>query len=121
MSGILWSHHSAGDKRSLAALRLPTAAVVIAATHWKTVRATEKDAKRRRNTPQQAGERRAASLVSAYLPAWRNSVLLGCCTCRLGVRDMGVKFHPRVELELVERVKRRRTERRDAAQQVNSI
>lgn len=31
---------------------------------------------------------------------------------------MGVKFHPRVELELVERIKRRRTERRDAAQQV---
>lgn len=37
---------------------------------------------------------------------------------RLGVRDMGVKFHPSVELELIERVKRRRAEHRTAAEQV---
>jgi hypothetical protein len=55
--------------------------------------------------------------MPSCLPAWRISAA-GCTACRLGVRDMGVKFHPKVELELVERVKRRRTERRDAAQQV---
>lgn len=35
----------------------------------------------------------------------------------LGVKDMGVKFHPTVELELIERVKQRRDQRRAAAMQ----